>query len=119
MKSTAYRACMILACACIAGGGTVTAAVVTPSASVTVTDSNAYTTYNGGDFIFSTSAGASGCETGWYIKSTDPGYKTAVAVVLAAQLSGNYVLIRGDNADLWSGSPGSHFCHVVTVGISS
>jgi hypothetical protein len=111
--------CMLLACACIAAGGRAAAAVVSPTASVTVTDSNAYTSYNGGDFIFFTSAAASGCEAGWYIKSTDPGYKTAVAVVLAAQLSGNFVLVRGDNSDLWSGSPGSHICHAITVGISS
>jgi hypothetical protein len=95
------------------------AAVVTPGASVTVTQSFAYTSYNGGDFVFSTSSPATGCGSGWYIASTDPGYKSAVAAVLTAQAGGNYVQIYGDNSVLWSGSPSGQYCHVQTIGVSS
>jgi hypothetical protein len=95
------------------------AAIVSPSTSVTVTQSYAYTSYNGGDFVFSTSAAAPGCTSGWYISSTDPGYKAAVASVLTAQAAGTYVLIYGDNSVLWSGSPSGQYCHVQAVGVTS
>jgi hypothetical protein len=96
-----------------------TAAIVTPGVSVTVTQSYAYSTYNGGDFVFSTSTGATGCENGWYVKATDPGYRAVVAAVLTAQAGGNFVLVYGDNADIWSGSPTGHYCRGQSVGITS
>jgi len=95
-----------------------TAAIVTPAASVTVTQTYAYSNFGGGDFVFSTSAGAPGCENGWYIKATDPGYKAVVASILTAQAGGNFVLVYGDNADVWPGSSG-HYCRVQSVGITS
>ena len=95
------------------------AAIVTPGVSVTVTQSYAYTAYDGGDFVFSTSVAATGCGSGWYIAATDPGYKSAVAAVLTAQAGGNYVQIYGDNSVIWSGSPSGQYCHVQTIGISS
>jgi hypothetical protein len=110
---------VLLMCAGILAAGRVAAAVVSPSASVTVTQSYAYTSFDGGDFVFSTSAAAPGCGAGWYIKSTDPGYKAAVASVLTAQAAGNYVLVYGDNSDLWAGSTSGQYCHVQAIGITS
>jgi hypothetical protein len=95
------------------------AAIVGPGASVTITQSWAYTAFGGGDFVFATSGVATGCGSGWYIKSTDPGYKSAVAAVLTAQAGGNYVQIYGDNSDLWSGSPSGQYCHLQTIGLTS
>jgi hypothetical protein len=86
---------------------------------VTVIQTYAYTSYDGGDFVFTTSANAPGCASGWYISSGDPGYKTAVAAVLAAQVAGSYITVYGDNSELWSGSPSGKYCHVQTVGIAS
>jgi hypothetical protein len=95
-----------------------TATVVTPAAAVTVTVSYAYTSYLGGDFVFSTSDNAPGCYSGWYIKSSDPGFKAAVAAVLTAQAAGSYIVVYGDNADIWPGS-GGQYCRVQTVGLKS
>jgi|SRR6516164_8452727 len=99
--------------------GVAPAAVVSPGAGVSVTLSYAYTAYGGGDFVFSTSIAAPGCGSGWYIKASDPGYRSAVAVVLAAQASGLQVVIYGDNSDVWSGSPSGQYCRVQAVGLSS
>jgi hypothetical protein len=110
---------LLSACACIFPAGRVAAAIVSPSASVSVTQSWAYTNFDGGDFVFSTSAAAPGCTSGWYIKSTDPGYKAAVASVLTAQAAGSFVLVYGDNTDLWVGSPSGQYCHVQAVGVTS
>lgn len=93
--------------------------VVTPAAAVTITQTYAYTSYNGGDFVFSTSATAPGCSSGWYVKATDPGFKAAVATILAAQAGGSYVIVYGDTADLWSGSPSGQYCRLQAVGIVS
>src|SRR5882672_2823855 len=103
---------LLVACVCCLASVYANATVVSPGASVTVTQSYAYTTYGGGDFVFTTSVGAPGCGSGWYIKSTDPGYKSAVAAVLTAQAGGNYVQVYGDNADHWSGSPSGQFCRL-------
>jgi hypothetical protein len=111
--------CAVIACVCVIAGADVSAAIVTPTASVTVTKSLAYTTFDGGDFVFSTSVNAPGCTSGWYISSTDPGYKTAVAVVVTAQAAGNYLTVFGDNSQLWPGSTSGQYCHVWTVGIAS
>ena len=99
--------------------GTAPAAVVTPGVGVTITQSYAYTTYNGGDFVFSTSIAAPGCGSGWYVKAADGGYRAAIAVVLTAQASGLQVTIYGDNSDLWVGSPSGQYCRVQTIGLSS
>jgi hypothetical protein len=96
-----------------------TAAVVSPPSPVLVSQSYAYASYGGGDFVFTTSAAAPGCESGWYVKASDPGYRAVVATVLTAQAAGTQVTVYGDNSDLWLGSPSGHFCRVQTVGISS
>lgn len=94
------------------------ASLVSTTLPVNVGQSYAYTSYGGGDFVFSTSAAAAGCANGWYIKAGDPGFKTAVATVLLAQAAGLQIIIYGDNADIWSGSPSGQYCRVQTVGIS-
>jgi hypothetical protein len=121
MNSTSIanlKSCALVACACALSGGGATAAIVTPPAAVSITVSYAYTAYNGGDFVFSTSGAADGCGSGWYISSADPGYKAAVSTVLTAQASGSFVIVYGDNTQLWSGSSGK-YCHVQAVGLSS
>jgi multidrug efflux pump subunit AcrA (membrane-fusion protein) len=112
-------AAVVAAAASVFAPGYAAATVVTPGVPVTITQSFAYSNYGGGDFVFTTSGQASGCESGWYMKTTDPGYKAAVSVVLTAQAAGLQVIVYGDTADLWSGSPSGHFCRIQTVGVSS
>jgi hypothetical protein len=115
-----FRYVMLLpvVAACL-GPAYAAADVVSPPAAVTITQSYAYAGYGGGDFVFSTKGAAPGCGSGWYIKATDPGYKTAVAVVLTAQAAGLQVIVYGDNSDLWTGSPSGQYCRLQTVGLSS
>ena len=112
-------AAAVAAAACALAGEYARAAIVTPGTPVTITQSYAYTSYGGGDFVFTTSIHVAGCSTGWYMKATDPGYKAAVSVVLTAQAAGLQVLVYGDNSDLWSGSPSGQYCRVQSVGLSS
>jgi len=118
-SSARKGACLLIALGCSLASGPIIAAIVSPTASVTVTKSYAYTAYDGGDFVFSTSVGAPGCASGWWIAASDPGFKSAVAAVLAAQVAGSYIIVYGDTAALWSGSPSGEYCRVQTVGLSS
>jgi hypothetical protein len=112
-------ASLLIALGCALASGPIIAAIVTPTTSVTITKSYAYTAYDGGDFVFSTSVTAPGCGSGWWIGASDPGFKSAVAAVLAAQVAGSYIIVYGDNSALWSGSPSGEYCHVQTVGLTS
>jgi hypothetical protein len=112
-------ASLLIALGCALASGPIIAAIVTPTTSVTITKSYAYTAYDGGDFVFSTSVTAPGCASGWWIAASDPGFKSAVAAVLAAQVAGSYIIVYGDNSALWSGSPSGEYCRVQTVGLTS
>jgi hypothetical protein len=94
------------------------ATVVTPGVAVTVIQSYAYSTFDNGDFVFTTSGVATGCGSGWYVAPTDGGYKAIIAVVMTAQAAGLQVIVYGDNSVLWAGSSGQ-YCHVQTVGLST
>ena len=43
------------------------ASVVNPGSPVSITQSFAYSTFNGGDFVFSTTTQAAGCGSGWFL----------------------------------------------------
>jgi hypothetical protein len=116
---TRKSVCLLIAWGCAVASIPARATIVTPTASVTVTRSFAYTAYDGGDFVFSTSGTAPGCANGWWIAASDPGFKSAVAAVLAAQVAGSFIVVYGDNASLWSGSPSGDYCHVQNVGLTS
>ncbi|MBS0418970.1 MAG: hypothetical protein JSR66_14750 [Proteobacteria bacterium] len=109
----------VLAALCGLSPGFALAALSSPGLPVNVVQSYAYATYGGGDFVFSTSQQSAGCESGWYLKATDPGYKAVVATVLSAQAAGLQVTVTGDPNDLWPGSPSGHFCRVQYVGTAS
>lgn len=104
---------------CFLGPAPATAAVVTPGTPVSITQSFVYANYDGGDLVFSTSAAAPGCGNGWYVKASDPGYKAILASVLTAQATGLQVIVYGDNADTWAGSPSGQYCRIQTVGLAS
>jgi hypothetical protein len=105
---------LIVACAAVGAR----AAIVTPGVAVTVIKSYAYSNFDGGDFVFTTTSAPAGCGSGWYVQPTDGGYRAIIAVVLTAQASGLQVIVYGDDSQLWAGSSGQ-YCHVQTIGLSS
>lgn len=123
MTTALKRACCAAIAAILLGlhGGYVAAqgSIVTPGTPVAVTQSYAYASYGGGDFVFSTSVEAPGCTSGWYLHSSDPGYKAVVATILTAQAASLQIVVYGDTTDIWSGSPSGVFCHVQAVGLAT
>lgn len=110
---------MLTLCAVLLASAPASAAVVSPGQPVLITQAYAYSSFGGGDFVFSTSIAAAGCANGWYVKTTDPGYNAVVASVLTAQAVGLQVIVYGDNSDIWPGSSTGQYCRVQTIGPSS
>ena len=82
----------------------------------TISTISTYTQYGGGDvivFLANNSLSAS-CPYGFWIRATDPGAKTTIAQVLAAQAAGTSVRIWADTAVTWSGA-GSAACAVWNI----
>jgi len=77
-----------------------------------------YPEYGGGDFVFQTNISVPNCEGGFFMKQTDPGFKTSVAAVLSAQASGKTVVVWAEDSDLWPGSS-DKTCRLYTIGVQS
>jgi hypothetical protein len=89
------------------------AAVVHSSGTVTVILT--YANFGQGDFTFRITNQPAGCNAGYWISPSQPGFKTTVAFVMQARATGETVLVGADNAQLWSGS-GDQWCKVDYVG---
>jgi hypothetical protein len=76
-----------------------------------------YTAFGGGDAIVHlTSNSLSGsCPLGFWISGTDPGGKSALAQIMAAQAVGGSVVIAADIASIWSGNGNTAACQVWSV----
>ena len=85
-----------------------------------------YTTYGDGDVVVKGSnMGAEGtpCESGFWIRSSDPGAKTVISAVLSAYHAGRKINVYAENSSevgpsRWAGSPGGWYCRIDAVGYS-
>jgi hypothetical protein len=77
----------------------------------TVTHINTYPEFGGGDFVFRLSSYVAGCESGYWLSPSQPGFKTSVAFVLQARAAGESISVGGNNAVVWTGSATS-YCKV-------
>jgi hypothetical protein len=81
------------------------------SASGTVIQINTYGDFGSGDFIFRLSSYVTGCEAGFWISPSQPGFKTLVAAVLQARATGETIAVGGNDALIWNGSA-SKYCKI-------
>ena len=92
----------LLSCALLAGSHVAVAALVSsPKGSITriVT----YTTFGGGDVVFTLSAPLVGCY-GFWLRPTDAGFKNNLATLLAAYHNRTQLVASGYNDQTWAGS---------------
>ena len=68
----------------VGNGSTVEAAVVSHGRQVHVAQIYSYPTYGGGDVVFTTDDPTTGCEAGFWLRPTDPGFKSTLALVTTA-----------------------------------
>ena len=79
-----------------------------------ITAVQGYTEYGNGDVVVYTELLAAGCDGFWF-NSSNPGSAQVLSMVLAAKHSGSQVIISGDTARKWPGSPTGHFCHLYAI----
>ncbi len=90
----------------------VKAAIVGSStAKVTIATLYSYSDYGGGDVVFAITTVVPGCEAGYWLRPTDPGFDRNLAAVMSAHLAGRSIIVLAHNDRLWSGSPGK-YCRV-------
>lgn len=94
--------------------GLANAALVSVTGKVTSTYS--YSDFGTGDVVFQMNSIGVGCEAGFWLRPTDPGFKSNLSFLLAAQLSGRTVAILGYNDSIWGGSSGK-FCRLYQISI--
>ncbi len=77
----------------------------------TVTEVFSYTDYSGGDVTFKVNSPIAGCEGGFWLRPSDPGFKTTYAALLMAYSSKATVRVWAYSDQIWSGS-GSPTCRL-------
>lgn len=81
-----------------------------------LTDVSVYANYNGGDVAVVVANPAPGCDNGFYVSPSDPGYKSVLAALLSSLHAKTQVNISGFDTNLWSGS-GGKYCHIHGVSV--
>ncbi len=83
-----------------------------PSKIVSITSHNKY---GGGDVIFSLEHSSAECQSGYWLTSTDAGFKADLSLLLAAYQAKNTVVIYGIPTEIWPGSSSGKFCKLYSV----
>lgn len=84
----------------------------------TITAAFALTEFGNGDIAFSVSASTPGCEGGFWLRPTDPGFKTTYAMLLMAMATQSTVTVAAYNDSIWAGSAAS-YCRVAYLNLVS
>jgi hypothetical protein len=108
-NSTIRMLSMAIAGAMLVASPQVSATIV--GATGTVVQIYTYPDFGSGDFVFRLSATVAGCEGGFWLSPSQPGFKASVAFVMQARASGESITVGGNDALIWNGS-GSKFCKV-------
>lgn len=75
---------------------------------------SSYNQYGGGDVVFSVENPAGGCENGFYLSKSDPGFSQNLAMILSAYQAKNPVTVYGLSDQIWPGSAGK-FCKLYLI----
>lgn len=95
----------------IAAGSAVYAAVT--SSTTTIKEIYSYTVIGGGDVLLTLDTPPTGCD-GFWLDSSDPGFKTVLSVALSAYQAQSPVMVYGDETQLFSGSS-NNYCKATVV----
>ncbi len=75
-----------------------------------ITNVMTYTEYGSGDVIFSLDASANGCDEGYWLPPSAPGFNTTLSIILSAYHAKSTVRLWGHDDQLWGGSADSKYC---------
>ena len=75
---------------------------------------SAYTSFGNGDVILTVDSQPTGCDAGFWLSKSDPGFSSTLSVLLAAFHAKSKISISGDPNQLWGGTT-SKYCKIVWV----
>jgi len=75
----------------------------------TVVQIYTYAEFGSGDFVFKLSTTVAGCEGGFWISPSQPGFKASVAFVMQARATEASISAGGNDTLIWPGST-AKFC---------
>ena len=104
----------VVAASSLLAFGIANAALITVTGKITKTYS--FSDYGTGDVVFQMNAIGVGCESGFWLRTTDPGFKNNLSVLIAAHLGGRTVYVQGYNDSIWNGSSGKT-CRLYVISI--
>jgi hypothetical protein len=76
-----------------------------------------YSEFGGGDVVFRLDTTLTGCEAGYWLRPTDPGFQRNVAMLMSAQLARRAISVHTYDDQIWSGSV-SKYCRVLMIAMS-
>jgi hypothetical protein len=100
----------LVACFCFGLLGPASAAVA-GSSQVVVNEVFVFSEFGGGDVGFLTSSPIAGCEAGYWLRVSDPGFKSLYAMLMMAYATKSVVRVSAYDDSLWPGSNG-RYCRV-------
>ncbi|MBL4828163.1 MAG: hypothetical protein JKY66_10725 [Spongiibacteraceae bacterium] len=75
---------------------------------------------SGGDVLVQLARNGSQCDSGYWLKKTDPGFQANYLMLITAfQSKSDSIIIEGYSYQLWPGSHKGMYCHVSNVQYSS
>lgn len=82
-----------------------------------ITEVFSYPEYGQGDVMFRVTPVVPGCEGGFWLRPSDPGFKTSVATMLLGYSTKVAVRVWGYDDQLWSGSSATT-CRLYAIGLA-
>lgn len=79
-----------------------------------ITEIYAYADFGNGDVAVRVAQATTGCESGFYLTKSDPGFGAMYALILSAKASQADVILYGKSDQIWAGSAGK-FCKLSTA----
>lgn len=76
-----------------------------------------YVTFGEGDILIIVDTPMIGCDSGYWMRKTDPGYESLLSIQLSAFHAKSTVRIHGHDDQLWNGDAGSKYCKLNWVRI--
>lgn len=76
-----------------------------------------YSEFGGGDVVFRLETTLAGCDDGYWLRPTDPGFQRNVAMLMSAQLARRAISVFAFDSQLWSGSV-AKYCRLDMIAMS-
>lgn len=78
---------------------------------------SSYPEYGEGDVVVRLSNNGSLCNSGYFMKSSTPGFNTTLAFIMMAYKDGKSLTLHGHTDRMWAGSSSGSYCHIYNINL--